>query len=280
MPGLVVDRYGPVAVARTDGAAATAGISGLADAVWPSLSAWGVSALVHRLGSRGERPRLDVLRGHLPLPTVRVEEHGVPFVVDLVQGQKTGAFLDQRENRRRVGELARGRRVLNLFSYSGGFALHALRGGATHVTNVDVSAGAHATAYASLETAGIDPAACSLVTADAWGFLDGARTRGETWDLIVSDPPSLAANERAVPRALSAYRDLHHACVAVLAPGGIFCASSCSSHVDASAFMQTLDDLALGGRDLTVLEVRGAGPDHPTLAAFPEGRYLKFVIMA
>jgi 23S rRNA (cytosine1962-C5)-methyltransferase len=280
MPGFVVDRYGSVAVARTDGEGAAARVSDLADAVWPALSPWGVSTLVHRLGYRGDRPHLDVLRGNAAPETVRVEEHGVAFVVDIARGQKTGAFLDQRENRRRVGELAQGRRVLNLFSYTGGFGLHALRGGATHVTNVDMSVAAHASASVSFGAAGIDPAAQSFVTSEVQAFLEGAKTRGETWDLIVSDPPSFAANERAVARARSAYRALHRACAAVLAPGGILCASSCSSHVDASAFLHTLDDVALGGRALTVLELRGAGPDHPTLAAFPEGRYLKFVILA
>jgi 23S rRNA (cytosine1962-C5)-methyltransferase len=280
MPGLVVDRYGSVAVARADGAAAAARVADLAESLWPALVAsWGVRTLVHRLGARGEVPELDVLRGETPPQSVRVEEHGVPFLVDIAGGQKTGAFLDQRENRRRVGELASGRRVLNLYSYTGGFALHAARGGAVHVTNVDVAAAAHATAQESLAAAMLDPAAHSFVAADVRAFLEGARARGETWDLVVSDPPSFAPNERAVARALSAYRALHRACAAVLAPGGILCASSCSSHVDAAAFLRTLDDAALGGRALTVLELRGAGADHPTLAAFPEGRYLKFAIL-
>jgi 23S rRNA (cytosine1962-C5)-methyltransferase len=238
-----------------------------------------VSTLVHRIGARGEPHRLEVLRGATPPQVLSVEENGVPFVVDIARGQKTGAFLDQRENRRRVGELAHGRRVLNLFSYTGGFGVHAARGGATHVTNVDVAAAAHATAQASFRAAEVDPALHSFVTADVRTFLKSARARGETWDLIVSDPPSFASSEKAVGRALSAYRELHRACAAVLATGGILCASSCSSHVDASAFLRALDESAVGGRELTVLEIRGAGPDHPTLAAFPEGRYLKFVIL-
>jgi len=279
MPGLVVDRYGPVAVVRTDGDAARAHVENLAEAIWPALTSWGVSTLVHRIGSKGEVPTLAVLRGEAPPGTVRVEEHGVPFVVDLAKGQKTGAFLDQRDNRRLVGELARGRRVLNLFSYAGGFSLHAALGGATRVVSVDVAAAAHATAQASFRAAAVDPAGHAFVTADVGAFLDGARARGETWDLIVSDPPSFAPSDKAVARALSAYRSLHRACAAVLAPEGILCASSCSSHVDAPSFLGTLDDAALDGRALSVLELRGAGADHPTLAGFPEGRYLKFVVL-
>ncbi|MBV9950186.1 MAG: class I SAM-dependent rRNA methyltransferase [Myxococcales bacterium] len=279
MPGFVVDRYGDVAVARADGEAAEARMADLAEAIAPALAAHGVSSLVHRRGGRGERPRFEVLRGAEPPAAVTVEEHGVPFVVDLAQGQKTGAFLDQRDNRKRVGELARARRVLNLYSYAGGFSLHAALGGAVHVTSVDIAAAAHATAQQSFRVAGLDPGAHAFVTADVRDFLDRARGRGESWDLVVSDPPSFAPSEKAVPRAIAAYRALHRACAAVLAPGGLFCASSCSSHVDAAAFLRTLDDAALGGRELSVLEVRGAGADHTTLADFPEGRYLKFVVM-
>src|SRR5262249_41669127 len=101
----------------------------------------------------------------------------------------------------------------------------------------------------------------------------------ERFDLVISDPPSFAPNERSVPRALKSYRDLHRACARLLAPGGIFCAASCSSHVDQSAFLSTLDDDALEGRELRILELHGAPVDHPTLPAFPEGRYLKFVVL-
>ncbi|MDP9033325.1 MAG: class I SAM-dependent rRNA methyltransferase [Myxococcota bacterium] len=281
MPGFVVDRYGSVAVARTDGEAAATHVGALADAIGPSLESWGVRSFVHRVSTpknRGEAPRFDLLRGDPPPDTVYVREHGVPYVVDLKRGQKTGAFLDQRDNRRLFGQLARGRRVLNLFSYAGGFSLHAALGGATHVTSVDIAAAAHATAQESFRLANLDPSAHQFVAADVSAFLDGARRRGDRWDLIVSDPPSFAPSEKALGRALPAYRALHRGCAAVLAPGGLLCASSCSSHVDAAAFLGTLDDVALG-RALSVLVLREAGPDHPTLAAFPEGRYLKFAVL-
>jgi len=277
MPGFVVDRYGPVAVVRTDGDAAAARVDDLVRAVSPAL---GLPTIVHRVSAKGEAPQLVTLQGDAPPATLVVREHGMPFVVDLARGQKTGAFLDQRENRRRVRELAHGRRVLNLFSYAGGFSMAAALGGATHVTSVDVASAAHATAQASFRAAGLDPGAHTFVTADAFAFLDGARGRREKWDLVVSDPPSFAPSEKAVPRALSSYRKLHAACAAVLAPGGTFCAASCSSHVGAESFLSTLDDAALGRDDLRLLALHGAGPDHPTLPAFPEGRYLKFAVLA
>jgi 23S rRNA (cytosine1962-C5)-methyltransferase len=279
MPGLVVDRYASVAVVRCDGEAAGAHVENLAGALWPELEALGVRSLVHRVGGKGEVPRLDSIRGEPAPAEIRVREHGVPFVVDLARGQKTGAFLDQRENRVLVGRLARGKRVLNLFSYAGGFSLHAALGGATQVTSVDVAAAAHATAQASFREAGVDPGRHAFATADVRAFLDAARARGQTWDLVVSDPPSFAPSERAVPKALAAYRGLHGACAAVVADGGVLCAASCSSHVDAPAFLGTLDDASLGGRPFVVTELRGAGPDHPSLAAFPEGRYLKFAVL-
>lgn len=251
----------------------------LVDVLWPRARAMGVRTLALRTGDRGEASHLEPLRGPPPPDTVRATEHGVPFEVDLVEGQKTGAFLDQRDNRRRFGKLADGRRVLNLFSYAGGFSVSAALGGAVHVTSVDIAPRAHATAQTNFRVAGLDPRSHAFAVADVLGYLKSARDQREKWDLIVSDPPSFAPNERALPRALSAYRTLHRSCVEVLAPGGIFCAASCSSHVDANAFLATLDDVALAGRSLRILELRGAGADHPTLAGFPEGRYLKFAVL-
>ena len=201
--------------------------------------------------------------------------------VDLGHGQKTGAFLDQRENRARVRALAAGRAsVLNLFSYAGGFSIAAALGGAGRVTSVDVAAAAHATAQRTFRANGVDPGAHVFVSADVFAFLDQARARGERFDLVVSDPPSFAPSERARPRAITAYRRLHAAAAAVLAEGGILCASSCSSHVDTEAFLATLDDAALGRSDLCLREVHGQPDDHPTLPAWPEGRYLKLAVLS
>jgi 23S rRNA (cytosine1962-C5)-methyltransferase len=167
---------------------------------------------------------------------------------------------------------------LNLFSYAGGFSLRAALGGATRVTSVDIAANAHATAQSSFRLAGVDPSKHAFVTADAFAFLASAKKRGDAWDLIVSDPPSFAPSEKSLARALSAYRALHRACVDVLAPNGIFCASSCSSHVDAERFASTLDDAAISA-PLRMTALHGAPADHPTLPAWSEGRYLKFAVL-
>ena len=276
MPGFVVDRYGEVAIARVDGAAAEARIADLANATCPPSRALGVRTLAHRSGGKGEVARLDLVRGAPPPDTIRVEEHGVPFVVDLARGQKTGAFLDQRDNRRRVGELARGRRVLNLFSYAGGFSVHAARGGAERVTSVDVASAAHATAQASFRAAGLDPGAHAFVTADA--FLDGARRRADTWDVVVSDPPSFAPSEKAPCARWPPTARSTRLAPTCWRPAGSFARrrARATSTPRRSSRRSTTRPLAAGSWRSSR---RGAARS-PDLASFPEGRYLKFVVLA
>jgi len=284
-PGFVIDRYADVAVLRIDGDAARAVAKDLLHDVEEPLRAIGITTLLERTGRRGEAPEIRAMFGSAR-EKVEVKEHGVPFVVDLARGQKTGAFLDQRENRRRIGELVARRvraaggpvRVLNLFSYTGGFSLRAALAGGV-VTSVDVAMAAHATAQESFRLAGVDPRAHTFATADCFAWLESAAKRGERWDVVISDPPSFAPSEKAKPKGIAAYRSLHRACVNVLADGGTFIAASCSSHVDAEEFAATLDDAALGRSDLRLLEQFGPPADHPTLPSFPEGRYLKLAIL-
>jgi 23S rRNA (cytosine1962-C5)-methyltransferase len=283
-PGFVIDRYGPVAVLKIDGDGARSAASELLRDLEPLLRGAGIETLLERIAAKGQEKEV-VVRFGPPASRVEVREHGIPMVVDLLHGQKTGAFLDQRDNRRRVGAIVARRRraglavrVLNLFSYTGGFSLHAALEGGT-VTSVDIAARAHATAQESFRRAGVDPSTHTFTAADAFAFLERAKGRGETWDVVISDPPSFAPSERAKPKAISAYRALHRACAAVLAPAGTFVAASCSSHVTLEDLASTLDDLTLGRNDLRLLELHGPPPDHPTLPAFPEGRYLKLAVL-
>lgn len=278
MPGVVLDRYESVAVLRLDGDAVAARADDIVSVVWPALEARGVRTLIQK--QRGAS--MALLRGEAAPERIAVAEHGMRFWVDLAHGQKTGAFLDQRENRARVRQMASGRRVLNLFSYAGGFSLAAALGDAREVTSVDIAAAAHKTAQESFKLSGVETQRHRFVAADAFAWLESAKRRGETFDLIVSDPPSFAPNERSLARALKSYRDLHEACVKLLAADAtdpIFCASSCSSHVDTERFLTTLDAETIGARSLRVVEIYGGPPDHPALPAFPEGRYLKFVVL-
>lgn len=288
-PGVVIDRYADVAVLRTDGDAVRVLGEELFGGLHDALRAIGVTTLLERSATRAADPgarQPPLVRFGPPRELVEVREHGVPFVVDVAHGQKTGAFLDQRDNRRRIGELVAARRaaslgvrVLNLFSYAGGFSVRAALAGGV-VTSVDVAARAHATAQESFTRAGVDPSAHVFATADAFAWLEAAKQKRERFDVVISDPPSFAPNERSKPRALAAYRSLHRACVDVLAHGGHFVAASCSSHVAAEDFLGTLDDAALGRADLRLIELHGAPPDHPSLPTFPEGRYLKLAVLA
>ncbi|MBS2018449.1 MAG: class I SAM-dependent rRNA methyltransferase [Deltaproteobacteria bacterium] len=287
-PGFVLDRYDDVAVLRVDGDAAQALSSSLLVHLEEILRGIGITTLLERSRGRdrgeAEAPKVQIRFGPARDHVV-VHEHGVPFTVDLLHGQKTGAFLDQRENRRRVGALVARRlaagqpvRVLNLFSYTGGFSQRAaLAGGA--VTSVDIAAKAHATAQKSFALAKLELAKHAFVAADAFAWLAEAKRRGQRFDVVISDPPSFAPNERSKARAIGAYRQLHRACADVLAPGGHFVAASCSSHITAEDFVETLDDAALGRSDLRLQELHGPPPDHPTLPRFVEGRYLKLAIL-
>ncbi|WP_437835110.1 class I SAM-dependent rRNA methyltransferase [Sorangium sp. So ce1153] len=283
VPSLVIDRYDRAAVVRLDGGMLAPWLDRLLPHLARALGARGVRSIGLRApagGADAEGKKLAHLHGP-PLPDrLFVRETGVAMEVDLARGQKTGAFLDQRDNRARVRALAAGRRrVLNLFSYAGGFSVAAALGGAGRVTSVDSASAAHASAQRTFRENGVDPAAHEFVTADAFDFLEKAHARGDRYDLVICDPPSFAPSERAKPRALGAYRRLHTAVARVLERGGVLCAASCSSHITAEDFLATLDDATLERDDLRVRAVHGQPEDHPTLPAWWEGRYLKFVVL-
>jgi 23S rRNA (cytosine1962-C5)-methyltransferase len=197
--------------------------------------------------------------------------------VDVRAGQKTGYFLDQRENRFALRRFARGRqRALNCFSYSGGFSVSAALGGAREITSVDRDAGALQLARRNFELNGLDPSRHGFVAGDVLEFL---RAQQQKFDLIVLDPPAFAKTQKAVPAALDGYASLHRAALQMLAPGGILATASCSARVSAEEFVGAVREAA--GKthtDLALLEEKRQPPDHPVLLAFPEGRYLKFFV--
>lgn len=281
-PGMVIDRYGHVAVIRLDGEHLVSWLDGLVPPLAKLLEKRGITSVaLRRARDEAGEKRTRTLAGDEPPDRLIVFEHGMAMEVDLAHGQKTGAFLDQRDNRALIRALGKGRaRVLNLYSFAGGFSVAAALGGAKHVTSVDVASGAHASAQRSFRENKLDPSAHAFVTADAFAFLEAAARRGDRFDLVISDPPSFAPNEKTKPRALGAYRKLHGALARVLAPNGVLCAASCSSHISMEEFVGTLDQQTLGRDDLSVVSIHGHAPDHPTLAAWSEGRYLKMVVMA
>ena len=223
--------------------------------------------------------RAAVVLGAAPEGEIEIRENGLRFGVDLLRGQKGGLFLDQRDNRALVRTLAPGRRVLNLFGYTGGFSIYAAAGGARATVTVDAAAPAIAAARRNFERNRLATDGARFVAGDAFAFLERAARDGERFDIVISDPPSFAPSRRALATGLRAYRRLHRLCAAVTAPGGTLCAASCSSHVDRAAFLATVRDGARdAGRRFELVELRGAGADHPVVPQFPEGDYLKFAV--
>jgi 23S rRNA (cytosine1962-C5)-methyltransferase len=284
VPGFVLDRYRDVAVWRSDGLAAArawqphvdAVIAAAAESGWPITRIWARAA-------EGRRGLGQVLFGAAPPPPADliVREGAMRFEVDVVHGQKTGLFLDQRPSRRLVASLGAGKRVLNLFAYTGGFSVAAAQGGAHQVTTVDLSAPAIDAARRNFVHSGIDPGAHVFIAGDCREFLAQAQAAAERWDLVVLDPPSFAPSERARPSALAAYRSLNAAAMTVLAPGGLLLTASCSSHVSEVDLRAVVAEAAaMTGHYARIVFSGGAGADHPVAPAFPEGRYLKVLLVS
>lgn len=271
-PGLVLDVYAATAVVVFDGPAATAFWRTRLPAVIAGIERAGI-ALSHVWvrGERGARHEGDAMRGDPPAEVVIAEDEA-RFAVDVRHGQKTGFFLDQRDNRRTVRRHAAGQSVLNLFCYTGGFSLHAALGGASRVTSVDLAAPAIAAIEKNLALSNLPAETHERIVGDCFDVLARARKDRRRWDLVIVDPPSFAPSERARPAALKAYRRLVEAALEVVEPSGRFALASCSSHVT------EIDLLELVRGDLRLRHTAGAASDHPVLPAFPEGRYLKFLL--
>ncbi len=279
VPGVVCDVYGRCAVLRFDGGGAAAWRDAVVAGLEPVLATRGVDSLLLRSG-RGPDSSTELIHGDLPSAPLEVRERGMRLWVDVVRGQKTGAFLDHRPSRMRVRGLARGLEVLNLYGYTGAFSVAAGLGAAAAVETVDLATPALALADRSWASNDLDPGRHRSHASDVRAFLDDAATRGARWDLIIADPPSFAPREAAVEAALTSYRKLHASCMSLLRPGGFYLAASCSSHVRHDAFDETLRDAARKlRRPFQLLDRWSAGFDHPRLPAFVEGHYLDAVLL-
>jgi len=227
----------------------------------------------------GLPPRVGPLVGAQPGP-VRITEDGIAYEVDVVAGQKTGFFIDQRDNRALARELAAGADVLNAFCYTGGFTLAALAGGAKHVDSIDTSEEALAQARRNLEVNGMDAARADWIAADVFAHLRKYRDRGRRFGLIVLDPPKFAPTEKHVPNAARAYKDINLLAFKLLAPGGLLATFSCSGGVSPELFQSIVAGAALdAGAHAKIIERFGAAADHPVALEFPEGEYLKGLLL-
>ncbi len=278
LPGLVIDIYDRYAVMQLDGSGPEGfwNAPGIAQWLMESLALTGVHGRARERGAMGK-----LLAGTLPEnSTAEFLEHGIRWTADLVKGQKTGFFLDQRENRHLVRGLSRGCRVLNLFAYTGGFSVAAGLGGAAHVTSVDLAKPAIEAAHHHWTLNGLDPANHVGVAEDVFRFLEVASSKGELWDIVICDPPSFAPSESSIPQATAAYRKLLAASAKVTKRGGLLAAASCSSHIHESLFVEICQEsVSDARRRATVLTISGQPIDHPAPLICPEFRYLKFVLL-
>ncbi len=281
LPGLVVDRYGDALVMQVLSAGMERWRVTLADLL---VELTGCANLYERSDAEvrdleGLPARSGILRGKLPVPLI-IREHGLKFHVDVEKGQKTGFYLDQRDNRRRVGELANDKDVLNCFCYSGGFSLSALQGGARSVLSVDSSAEALALARENLKLNNLAADRAEWLEADVFKSLRLMRDQGKSFDLIVLDPPKFAPTAHHAANAARAYKDINLWALKLLRPGGLLATFSCSGGVTADLFQKILAGAAMDANVTAQIVGRfAADTDHPAVLNFPEGEYLKGLLL-
>jgi 23S rRNA (cytosine1962-C5)-methyltransferase len=278
LPGLICDIYGRGAVLQFDGAGPGNFWHQQGVAEWLAQTLSIEFGYLH--GQSRHRGKGQLLLGDLSTDPIHFRENGVRFTVDVVHGQKTGFFLDQRENRQHIRAVAANRHVLNIFGYTGGFSVYAGLGGATQVTTVDVAAPALDAAGHHWQLNGLEAANHRTVQQDAFEFLAQAIRDKRSWGLVIVDPPSFASAKETVSRALSTYERLMAAAATVTTPDGLLAVASCSSHVDMPTFLGACEAaIAQARRRATILRISGQPPDHPSPLPFSEFRYLKFVLM-
>ncbi|MCG5075894.1 class I SAM-dependent rRNA methyltransferase [Paraburkholderia tagetis] len=291
LPGVIVDYY------KEDVAGENARGQLVCQFMAAGVEAWKeaiVAALTAATGCPNVYERSDVsirekegleqitglLAGDEPPATIITSENGVRYHVDVRNGHKTGFYVDQRDNRALVQTFAQGREVLNCFCYTGGFSLAAMKGGAMRVVSIDSSGEALATAQKNVEANGFDAARATWLDADAFKTLRRLHEEGQRFDLVVLDPPKFAASREHVDRAARAYKDINLTGLKLLRPGGLLFTYSCSGAIDAELFQKIVAGAAADAKvDARILKRLGAGVDHPLLAAFPEGEYLKGLLL-
>jgi 23S rRNA (cytosine1962-C5)-methyltransferase len=285
LPGVVVDLYAGWAVMKLY----SAGLTPYRPLIVEALKA-GVPGLKGILG-RDEVGRDDVdedegrgsgkmLWGQDAPDVIPIRERGATFLVDAWKGQKTGFFLDQRENRFLIRRLGQGRDVLNCFCFSGGFSVNAALGGANSVFSVDQDPDAIALARENFTRNGLPAEKHDFLAADVFALIQSFKEEGRTFDLIILDPPAFAKSQRAVEAAVDGYASLNRQALALLRPGGLLATASCSARVTGDMFMGAVREAGFkAGVDLALVEERYQPPDHPVRLQFPEGKYLKFYVM-
>ncbi|HPU51452.1 MAG TPA: class I SAM-dependent methyltransferase [Burkholderiaceae bacterium] len=282
LPGVVVDRYGGQLVVQL----MSAGAERWRDAIVAGVRAvTGLDDVYERSDAaarerEGLPIREGVICGAAPGAALAVTEHGVRYLVDVPQGHKTGFYIDQRDSRREVARHAAGRAVLNCFSYTGGFSLAALAGGAASVLSIDSSGPALARAAEQQALNGQQSAQCEWREADVFESLKQMVAAGQRFDLIVLDPPKFAPSVHHVDKAARAYKEINLKAMRLLNPGGMLFTFSCSGAIDVDLFQKIVAGAVFDAQvDVQMLRRLQAGEDHPMLMTHPEGEYLKGLLL-
>lgn len=281
LPGLIVDQYGDVLVMQIGSAGAERWretIAGILQQLCEPLCIYERSDSDSRI-LEGLEPRNGMLRGTLP-DKVEVIENGLRFRVDVAAGQKTGFYLDQRDNRALTETLARDKDVLNCFCYTGGFSLYALRSGAKSVLSIDASADALRIAAENLADNNLDPSRAEWLEADVFHALRTLRDQNKKFDLIILDPPKFAPTAAFAEKAARGYKDINLLAFKLLRTGGLLFTYSCSGGISVDLFQKIIAGAALdAGVDAQIVHYLHASADHPVLLSFPEGAYLKGLVL-
>lgn len=284
LPGLIVDRYGDTLVAQFTSAGVEKWKTVIADAL---LQATGLHKLYERSDASSRSleglPKVcGWLRGSGPTE-LELREHDWRLALSIADGHKTGFYLDQRDSRHKFAQYTRRlqfARVLNCYCYTGGFTVATLTAGAGHVTSIDSSATALDIARANVALNGLDAQRCTFVDADVNASLRAFMAQGHTFDAIVLDPPKLAPTVAHAERAARAYKDINRLALTLLAPGGVLFTYSCSGGISADLFHKIVAGAGSdAGVDGYISERMGGAPDHPMTLAFPEGEYLKGLVV-
>ena len=281
---MIVDRYGDVLVLQSLTAGSEFWKETIADIL---VEETGIENIYERSDAdvrelEGLKPhvRYGVLtRRQLPIPNYVITEHGLDFQVNIATGHKTGFYLDQRENRHRVGEFAKDRDVLNCFCYTGGFSIHALANGAKSVLSVDSSADALALLEENIAINNLPADRHTSLEGDVFQLLRKFRDENRSFDMIILDPPKFAPTAAHAEKASRAYKDINLLAFKLLRHGGMLFTYSCSGGIDAALFQKIVASAALdAGTDATIIEHLSQGSDHPVSLHFPEGTYLKGLV--
>ncbi|MBI9050370.1 MAG: class I SAM-dependent rRNA methyltransferase [Anaerolineaceae bacterium] len=276
LPGMICDIYNEYAVIQFDSAGCRAFYAQETIINWLQTT-FSLKSIIDR--SRFHNKPLTLF-GTVPNEPVTFNEYGHLFTADLQQGQKTGFFLDQRENRRQIELIANGKQVVNIFGYTGGFSVYAGKGGASEVTTVDIAKPAVETANTHWQMNGLSEGCHLAVASDAYQFMDEAIQTQRNWDIVILDPPSFAHSEASVPKAMAAYQTLIEKGARITRKNGYLALSSCSSHITQEMFIQCCEEgVSKARRKAVVLKINSQSSDHPAPLAMSELRYLKFVLL-